>query len=126
MSEISYCKQCGVFGEAEIAPVNSAGIPYCWNCGISKDGKNVSADCINCAFLFCSNSGFLEPSEETVYEIESECSQCGGDMDIDCWVQSCELAKFQRLLHACESAKLQRLLHDPETIKEEPTSKFFT
>lgn len=118
MSEINYCKQCGVFGEAELAPVNSAGVPYCWNCGTSKDGKNEFAGCINCGFLFCWNSGMSDPiepcdvDEETDYE--SECSQCGGDMDIECW------------LLPCETEKLQRQLHGTDAIKEEPASKFFT
>lgn len=116
MTDINYCKACGVFGEAEICPINSAGIPYCWNCGTSKDGKNEPASCINCGFLFCSNSGFSDPmgpcdiDQEPEYETESVCSQCGGDMDIECW------------LLPCETEKLQRQLHDNRVIKEEEAS----
>lgn len=89
---MNYCEQCGVFGEAELAPVNSAGVPCCWNCG------GISNPCD------------IDDSSETAYESESECSQCGGDMDIECWLLS------------CQTEKLHRLLHDPDTIKEDQAS----
>lgn len=81
--------------------------------------------CVKCGSYECWLTGNSDPSQdcdiydsssssETLYESESECSQCGGDMDIECWLLS------------CESEKLHKLLHDPAPIKEEPTSNFFT